>query len=541
MEKAFVEAGPPVFLDQLALTVTGPIIAMVCRKWDINAITGRYLSTDFLISDGKGNTMHCTAKAKTAHTFVTKLKEGNIYTINQFAVIPNTEEYRIMKKSAYIIEFHGGTTVRKSLVKSDGFVRHPFDLIAFDDLQVTDNKHLIDVVGFITNVGRSIKQKSGSRTLDFYLTNQRGQSVRVTLWGSLGDVLIDKKTRNTGLHAIILTAVNPKLYNNKLYLSSSSSTIILDDGEIPALKAFKSETMKIHESMEIIPSENFEARDGTLENLLIWARNRKNESVTFNCHVTIDDIRTRKGWNYPSCGSDKCRKGTTRREGKFWCDSCNKPTDYPVVRYRLELDVSDDTARTVVVLFDELSYQLVKYSAQSLLKEEDEGVEDQSALPQALLNIIGTSHTFELKSHTFFEHGNYESFTCWHICEPISVGESTGSSTLSALADAGKPKMKRLIKAPTLCTPSKTSEGKRKKNIVIDDSDTEIVPAVSEVPEDDDDSEPAAKKKLKGIAIEESDTETVLDGSAELEDDEDSKPAPNKKPRRYIEECYQSE
>ncbi|KAL6585559.1 hypothetical protein OROMI_002203 [Orobanche minor] len=272
MEKAVVEAGPPVFLDQLALNITGPIIAMVCRKWDITAITGRYLSTDFLIADSRGNTMHCTAKAKTAHTFVTKLKEGNIYTINQFAVIPNTEEYRIMKKSAYIIEFHGGTTVRKSLVMSDGFVRHPFDLIAFDDLQVTENKHLIDVVGFITNVGRSIKQKSGSRTLDFYLTNRRGQSVRITLWGSLGDVLIDKKTRNIGLHAVVLTVVNPKLYNNKLYLSSSSSTIILDDGEIPALKA------ETHESMEIIPAENFEARDGTLENLLIWARNHKNES-----------------------------------------------------------------------------------------------------------------------------------------------------------------------------------------------------------------------------------------------------------------------
>ncbi|KAL6545053.1 hypothetical protein OROHE_009960 [Orobanche hederae] len=458
MEKAVVQAETQVFLDQLAL---------------INATTGHYLSTNFFISDGGGNTMHCTAKAKTAHTFVTKLKEGNIYTINQFAVIPNTEEYRIMKKSAYIIEFHGGTTVRKSLVKSDRSVRHPFNLIAFDDLQVTDNKHLIDVVGFITNVGRSIQQKSGSRTLDFYLTNRRGQSVRVTLWRSLGDVLIENKTRNTGLHAVVLTAVNPKVYNNKLYLSSSSSTIIVDDGEIPALKAFKSETI-----MEIILAENFEARDGKLENLLIWACNNKNESVTFNYHVTIDDIRTRKGWNYPSCGSDKRIKGTIRREGKFWCDSCNKPTDYPVVRYRLELDVSDDTAQTVVVLFDELSYQLVKYSAESLLKEEDERVEDESTLPQALFKIIGTSHTFELKSHTFFEHA-----------------------------------------------------------IVIEDSDTETLPAVREVPEDDDDSEPAAKKKL----TRESDTEIVLDGSAELEDDEDSKPAPNKKTRRYIEDYYQFE
>lgn len=172
-----MQAESQVFLDHLDLNVTGPIVVMVCRKWDVNAVSGRYLSTDFLISDARvsckfpfpgrglirvmydssigmvaflnvfcfvqGNTMHCTAKAKISHSFVTKLVEGNIYTILDFAVIPNTEEYRIMKKSAYIIEFHGGTTVRRSLVKSDGFVRHPFNFIDFDDLQVTDNKYLI--------------------------------------------------------------------------------------------------------------------------------------------------------------------------------------------------------------------------------------------------------------------------------------------------------------------------------------------------------------------------------------------------------------
>ncbi|KAL6573296.1 hypothetical protein OROHE_001755 [Orobanche hederae] len=72
------------------------------------------------------------------------------------------------------------------------------------------------VVGYVTNVGRSTQQRTGSKTLDFYLTNQRGQSVRVTLWGSLGDVLIEKKIKSAGLHAVILTSVNAKLYNNKL-------------------------------------------------------------------------------------------------------------------------------------------------------------------------------------------------------------------------------------------------------------------------------------------------------------------------------------
>ena len=57
------------------------------------------------------------------------------------------------------------------------------------------------------------------------------------------------------------------------------------------------------------------------------------QPVTFNCKVRIDDIMTRKGWNYSSYGSDKCKKGITRKDDKFWCDSCNKPTDYSVMKY----------------------------------------------------------------------------------------------------------------------------------------------------------------------------------------------------------------
>ncbi|KAL6522290.1 hypothetical protein OROHE_016843 [Orobanche hederae] len=195
MSKATTQSKAQVFLDELDLNVMGPIVAMICRKWNVNAVTGRYLSTDFLISDGKGNTMYCITKSNTSHNFVDRLKEGIIYTINDFVVLPNTEDYRIKKESAYMIEFHGGMTVRRSSVKADGFARHPFDLIYFDDQQVTNKKYLIDIVGYITNVGRSTQQRTGLKTLDFYLINQRVQSVRVTLWGSLGDVLIDNKNK----------------------------------------------------------------------------------------------------------------------------------------------------------------------------------------------------------------------------------------------------------------------------------------------------------------------------------------------------------
>ena len=41
------------FLDELKLDETGTIFVMLCRVWDINAPSGRYLSTDFLVSDSK--------------------------------------------------------------------------------------------------------------------------------------------------------------------------------------------------------------------------------------------------------------------------------------------------------------------------------------------------------------------------------------------------------------------------------------------------------------------------------------------------------
>ncbi|GKE51982.1 nucleic acid-binding, OB-fold protein, partial [Tanacetum coccineum] len=124
---------------------------------------------------------------------------------------------------------------------------------------------------------------------------------------------------------------------------------------------------------EMMPPDNTEAKAGTLENLLMWARNRKYDSSTFHCVVRIDKVRTKKGWNYPSCGGEKCKKGNLdRKDDRFWCDSYNSSLDYPVIRYRLELEIYDTTAEAVVVMFDETTKSLVKCSASSIVGSEDQ-------------------------------------------------------------------------------------------------------------------------------------------------------------------------
>nr|GEV35910.1 hypothetical protein [Tanacetum cinerariifolium] len=157
----------------------GMVVVKICQMWDVNSSTGRYLSTDFIVSDRKP----------------------------------------------------------------------------------------ADVVGYVTNVGRTTQQKSGSKNLDFHLANNR-----VTLWGRLNDMLIEKRTRHVGLYPIVLIAMSMKLYNSKihrLYISSTSSTLIVDDEQIPMLKRLKTDNSGMGLTKEMQPPDNSETKAGTLENLLM--------------------------------------------------------------------------------------------------------------------------------------------------------------------------------------------------------------------------------------------------------------------------------
>ncbi|GJZ31940.1 hypothetical protein Tco_0576987, partial [Tanacetum coccineum] len=58
------------------------------RMWDVNAATGRYLSTEFIIFD----------------------------------VEPNKDKFCVMRYADFMLEFDGATTVRKYFVKSEGFI-----------------------------------------------------------------------------------------------------------------------------------------------------------------------------------------------------------------------------------------------------------------------------------------------------------------------------------------------------------------------------------------------------------------------------------
>nr|GEY87503.1 hypothetical protein [Tanacetum cinerariifolium] len=217
--------------------------------------------------------------------------------------------------------------------------------------------------------------------------------------GGLDDMLIEKRTRHVGLYPVVIIAMSVKLYNNRLYLSSTSSTLIVDDDGVTLTK-------------EILSSDNTTRKAKTLENLFMGARNWKYDGSN------LDRKDRRFSVDYLVISSkESCPSNLDRKDRRF-------SVDYLVIRYMLELEISDETAEVVVVIFDETERVLLKCSVSSIdltlpvhikirgnhfrntfidLRLQDE--EASLGLPTALANIVGTRHTLELKSHTYYEHG----------------------------------------------------------------------------------------------------------------------------------------
>ncbi|GKC53149.1 hypothetical protein Tco_1075894, partial [Tanacetum coccineum] len=278
---------PLLFLDQLEVDVTGTIIVMIGRVSDVNAVTRRYLSTYFVVSDLKAS-----AKSSVAHNFL-RLK-GGIYFVKNFVVIHNKNEFQIFRHDRFMIEFDGETTMRKVSTDPHGFRRYPFRLIEFDQVEPANNKYLIDIAGYVTNVGRTSYTKSGSKTLEFYLANQR----LVLLTAYISFVL-----QSCDGYDCYLMQQGPvtqgnfmrKEYNNKLYLSSTSSTVFYDDDDIPCLQELRADDNRAAPSKASLLIDCSQPRERTLENLLIWARNRQNNTATFHSKAVIENFRTKKG------------------------------------------------------------------------------------------------------------------------------------------------------------------------------------------------------------------------------------------------------
>ncbi|GJX02706.1 hypothetical protein Tco_0188622 [Tanacetum coccineum] len=58
---------------------------MICKKWDVHNLNGKFLSIEFVVSDEKENVMHCTMKNNISHCFIDKIQEEPVVSVSKSA------------------------------------------------------------------------------------------------------------------------------------------------------------------------------------------------------------------------------------------------------------------------------------------------------------------------------------------------------------------------------------------------------------------------------------------------------------------------
>ncbi|GKB71783.1 hypothetical protein Tco_0933195 [Tanacetum coccineum] len=255
---------------------------------------------------------------------------------------------------------------------------------------------------------------------------------------------------------------------DKLYLSSGSSTHILDDPQIPALRALRAENKLLYMSTTL--------------------RLRKARWKTYSSR-----LRTERMFLRPSNAESRLMTS-----GQGWDSHPVVVTNVRNVLYgrrevfgvRLELDVSHKTASTVVVMFDEPATELVKCSTDSLAKADKD---------------VGLAYA-------------NDSFTCWRIAPEEVVQEDASSSNVGASAEVNTKELKRLATKPSVATSSKPVEEQGKKSLHViypvvvfrvdlEDSDEEVTCGMDDGQADATDSSVSDKRKKKRYIVDDSASE----------------------------------
>ncbi|CAJ2679390.1 unnamed protein product [Trifolium pratense] len=183
----------------------------------------------------------------------------------------------------------------------------------------------------------------------------------------------------------------------------------------------------------------------TISELLDIAASGSNMNAVYHCAATVDDILVKNGWYYVSCPD--CRKTVSPTETNFRCDHCKVDIEYPKTRFRLELQVKDRTDTAIFVLFDEIAEQVVHVKLGDLTSNLENGNEGSSELPEQLLNIIGTTHVFQVRMSSYFESRGRRSFTANKILKPTVKLEPEDTVANVCSPSSGPPAVKTPILA----------------------------------------------------------------------------------------------
>ncbi|KAL0706657.1 hypothetical protein Bca4012_073083 [Brassica carinata] len=395
-----------------------------------------------------GETLECVLADQTGGKIHASCKRTQMF--------PSGGKYRPTPLS-YKITFTSDTLIGRSVFEDDD----PYlNFVSYEDIggQGSDANVLIDIIGEVFNLdGIQIVQVHGKdrKRVHFRLRDTNGHDVRCCLWGKYAEQFepfIEDNNVETLLCLIRFAKIS--FYQGDIQITNAfdASLVILNPTMKEAIE-FREKLLQVNRPLAIMgtKSDNQVIRRqktdwddgakkliGTIIVLIFFFCVLQVQSCKIIC--SIESVDTDWGWFYFGCCGCNKRVSRIRRnelaqnEKPLWyCEKCHSNVTKVEPKYKLHLNVKDDSGSCKLMMLDTITSAIVGCEAVQIW----DGSYDEAnpeVIPMPLESLVGKSFSFGIS----ITSGNLDNGSNTFYVSEVSTGNDlpkleTQSEPVSAL------------------------------------------------------------------------------------------------------------
>ncbi|RYQ95721.1 hypothetical protein Ahy_B08g091068 [Arachis hypogaea] len=347
-------------------------------QWNENKV----FSLEMVLQDVKSDRIHATISKPALEAFRHQIKEHAIYKMQNFIVTTNNGKVRTTPHK-YKLSFYTKTEVMLQPIETFAF--NPFKFRPFAELEsngASDENLLFDYIGEVVGKeeARGIITRTGhqSKRIALQLEDLEKNKIKCTLFGELVDQVLPQLERDDGEPFILVV----QLFKTNVYLNS----VNIQSAYYVSKVYFNPNLTEINEfkqrlNMDIIsPSQ-----------CITQLQTQPQYSATDEINAGIVPLKTiEEVLNM----QQTCPKKVVESKDRYWCDHCRRVGFKAMLRYRLQIIVTDGTGCLKLIVWNKEAEQMVGKPADKV--NEICMLEKTNSYPKYLDNVIDKRFLFKL-------------------------------------------------------------------------------------------------------------------------------------------------
>ncbi|GAU39681.1 hypothetical protein TSUD_320930 [Trifolium subterraneum] len=321
--------------------------------------------------------IHAVVRKDLISQFKDDIEEGAAYVIERFMVAKNDSSFKTTPHK-HKLNFMRGTKAFK--VTANEIPTNHFNFMPFQEiLACTKEDQYLDVIGHVVEKN-SLKEteKNGNihKVMDVTLEDLEGSRIHCTLWA---DYAVKMQQFIDGHDSSLPVIMVLQLGKLKKYLGEGSmgisnsfyGTKLFLNAQIPEVTTYIERMIAANvELTQVVSQMSGPVIMTVADDLLQTPRMTIEDLIESNqkCFGSVlawaYEFDTDAGWFYQAC--TRCASRITFIVGQLYCDKCKMPRT-AIPRFKVHLQVIDDTGSITFIMFDRVVSQVLGRTAQDLL------------------------------------------------------------------------------------------------------------------------------------------------------------------------------